>query len=154
VHIAVGDGILVDPCLETSVTGIYAAGDIAAYPGPLLGQPVRIEHWVTALRQGQTAAANMLGARTPFTAIPFFWTEQYGVALRYVGRAPRWDEIRIDGDVACGGFTARYYQQGEHCASASIGRDLENLEDERRLEGRVAASAEASPPVSGTFAVA
>lgn len=153
-HIAVGDGVLVDPCLETSIAGIYAAGDIAAYPGPLLGRPVRIEHWVTAQRQGQAVAANMLGAGTVFAAVPFFWTEQYGVALRYVGRAPEWDDIRIDGDVAGGDFIARYYRQGEHCASASVGRDLESLEDERALEARVATSAPASPPVPGTFAIA
>ena len=153
-HIAVDDGVLVNRCLETSVAGIYAAGDIAAYVDPLSRRPVRIEHWVTAQRQGQAVAANMLGARTPCTAVPFFWTEQYGVALRYVGHAPSWDEIRVDGDVAGGDFTARYYEQGELCASASVGRDLDNLEDERRLENRYAASTEAVPRMSGTFAAA
>ena len=151
-RIAVGDGILVDPCLQTSAAGIYAAGDVAAYPDPLSGRPVRIEHWVVAQRQGQTAAANMLGSTIAFAAVPFFWTEQHGVALRYAGHAPGWDEIRIEGDVPAGDFTARYYEQGELRASASVGRDLDNLEDERRLEGRIAAMAP-PPPAMGTFAV-
>lgn len=152
-RIAVGDGVLVNACLETNVAGIYAAGDVAAYPDPLLGRRVRIEHWVTAQRQGQAAAANMLGAGEPFTAVPFFWTEQYGAALRHVGHAGGWDEIRIEGDVASGDFTARYYRQGELCASASVGRDRDNLEDERRLEARLSAMA-APPPVRTSLAVA
>ena len=131
-------GIEVDAYLQTGIPGIYAAGDIAAYPDPLTGEPVRVEHWVVAERQGQTVAANMLGQARPYRAVPFFWTEQYGVALRYVGRAARWDEIVIDGTVDEGDFIARYYRSGAHCASASVGRDLELLEDERRLEGEVA----------------
>ncbi|HEV2747026.1 MAG TPA: FAD-dependent oxidoreductase [Allosphingosinicella sp.] len=153
-HIGVGDGVLVDSRLQTDIPGIYAAGDIAAYPDPVSGRPVRIEHWVTAQRQGQVAAANMLGRATPFRAVPFFWTEQYGVALRYVGHSPCWDDIRIDGDVGGGDFTARYYEQGELRASASVGRDLENLEDERRLESAAKTFTAAPEPIAGTFAAA
>lgn len=87
--------------------------------------------------------------------MPFFWTEQNGVALRYGGHAPERDELRVDGDVAGGDFTEHHYEQGEFRASASVGRDLESLEDERRLESRVASLAKtAAPPVSGTFAAA
>jgi NADPH-dependent 2,4-dienoyl-CoA reductase/sulfur reductase-like enzyme/nitrite reductase/ring-hydroxylating ferredoxin subunit len=136
--LAVGDGILTDRYLATSAPGIYAAGDAAAYPDPLSGRPIRIEHWVTAERQGQVAAANMLGLATPFDAVPFFWTEQYGVALRHVGHAPRWDEVRIDGDVAGGDFTARYYEDGRFRAALSCGRDRESLADERLLEREIA----------------
>ena len=131
-------GVEVDAFLQTGIPGIYAAGDIAAYPDPLTGEYVRVEHWVVAQRQGQAAAANMLGLGKPYRAVPFFWTEQYGVALRYVGRAAQWDEMVIDGAVDEGAFIARYYRSGVHCASASVGRDLELLEDERRLEGVVA----------------
>ncbi|PWG03056.1 FAD-dependent oxidoreductase [Sphingosinicella humi] len=128
------DGIPVDEYLETSVSGIFAAGDVANYPDPRSGRRGRIEHWVTALEQGRIAAANMLGLRKPFSHVPFFWSEQYGTALRYVGRAPRWDEVRIDGDMDAGAFTARYFENGELRASASVGRDRENLEDELFLE--------------------
>jgi NADPH-dependent 2,4-dienoyl-CoA reductase/sulfur reductase-like enzyme/nitrite reductase/ring-hydroxylating ferredoxin subunit len=131
--IAVSDGILVDRYLQTGARGIYAAGDVAAYPDARHGR-IRIEHWVAAQRQGQAAAANMLGLNRPYVDVPFFWTEQYGVALRYAGHASRWDEVGIDGDMAAGAFTARYYEDGRHRASASVGRELELLEDERGFE--------------------
>ena len=136
-RVAVDDGILVDSSLATSVPGIYAAGDVAAYPDPLSGRPLRIEHWVTAQRQGQVAARNMIGIATAFAAIPFFWTEQYGVALRYVGHARDWDQIRIDGDLDSLDFIARYVRGGHVVASLACGRDRESLEDERSLERRI-----------------
>jgi NADPH-dependent 2,4-dienoyl-CoA reductase/sulfur reductase-like enzyme len=129
-------GVPVNAHLETCHPGVFAAGDIAAYPDPRTGEPVRIEHWVTAERQGQVAAANMLGHRRRFDAVPFFWTEQFGVALRYVGHAPGWDKVEIDGDIDVGDFIARYSLDGEHRASVASGRDLAILEDERLFERR------------------
>lgn len=131
---AVENGIVVDSFLETSVPGIYAAGDIAAYPDPVSGKRARIEHWVVAERQGQVAAINMLGGRTPFDSAPFFWTEQYGVPLRYVGRASGWDAVMVEGTVESRTLSARYFSDGTHCATATIGSDRENLEDELKLE--------------------
>jgi NADPH-dependent 2,4-dienoyl-CoA reductase/sulfur reductase-like enzyme/nitrite reductase/ring-hydroxylating ferredoxin subunit len=138
----VEQGVVVDPFLETSVPGIFAAGDIAAYPDPLSGERIRIEHWVTALRQGQVAAMNMLGQRRRFDAVPFFWTEQYGVPLRYVGRGSGWDAVTLEGELDAGSLLARYFAEGRHCATATIGRDRDNLEDERMLEHDVLASEE------------
>jgi NADPH-dependent 2,4-dienoyl-CoA reductase/sulfur reductase-like enzyme len=134
--VAVDNGVIVDGFLETSVPGIYAAGDIAAFPEPVSGNQARIEHWVVAERQGQAAAANMLGERRRFDSAPFFWTEQYGVPLRYVGRASGWDAVTVEGDVESGSLVARYFAGGRHCATATIGRDRENLEDELSLEAR------------------
>ena len=131
---AVDKGVIVDAFLETSLSGIYAAGDIASYPEPISGQRARIEHWVVAERQGEVAAANMLGARKKFESAPFFWTEQYGVPIRYVGRAAGWDAVTCEGDFEGGSFAARYFVNGSHCATATIGRDRENLQDELRLE--------------------
>lgn len=138
--IAAADGIIVDACLSTTADGIYAAGDVATYPDPLTGRPIRIEHWATAQRQGQTAARNMLGIRTPFVAVPFFWTEHFGVSLRYVGHCRHWDQIRINGDIEGGDFIARFYDQGRFRASAACGRDRESLEDERLLESMIDAA--------------
>ena len=137
--LAVGNGVLVDAHLQTSEAGIYAAGDIAAYPDPFTGEPIRVEHWVTAERQGQVAAANLLGARDRFDAVPFFWTEQYGVTIRYVGRASGWNAVTLEGDFDDRSLVARYFADGTHCATATIGRDRENLEDELMLERRIAA---------------
>jgi apoptosis-inducing factor 3 len=137
----VDNGVMVDAFLETSVPGIYAAGDIASYPDAATGERVRIEHWVVAERQGQVAAANMLGARKPYQSVPFFWTEQFGTAIRYVGRGSGWDKVLVDGDLEGGSFTIRYFRDGVHCASASVGRDKDNLEDELTLENSIHASA-------------
>ena len=134
------NGILVDAFLETNVLGIYAAGDVASYPDPLTGERMRIEHWVHAERQGQIAARNMLGARQRYEFAPFFWSEQFGTSIRYVGHATGWDQVIVDGEIESGSFTIRYFNEGVHCASASIGRDRDNLEDELSLEsGTVAA---------------
>jgi len=132
--IAVADGIGVDRYLATAAPGVFAAGDVAAYPDPIDGKPMRIEHWVTAERQGQVAARNMLGLKTPFTAVPFFWTEHYGVSLRYVGHCRHWDDLRIDGDMAARDFIARFYRGGVMRASLACGRDRESLADELALE--------------------
>ncbi|SDG52448.1 Reductase C-terminal [Pseudomonas benzenivorans] len=130
--LAVQDGVLVDPYLQTSVAGHFAAGDVARYRyGADL---IRVEHWVHAQRQGQAAAANMLGAGKPFTDVPYFWTHHYGLDLRYTGYAGSWDDVRIDGTLAQQNFTARYFRAGVLVAAASVGRDLENLTIEATLQ--------------------
>jgi NADPH-dependent 2,4-dienoyl-CoA reductase/sulfur reductase-like enzyme/nitrite reductase/ring-hydroxylating ferredoxin subunit len=133
---SVKNGVVVDECMRTTLPGIYAAGDIASYPEPISGEHARIEHWVVAERQGQVAAANMLGRRERFESAPFFWTEQYGVSIRYVGRASGWDAAAVDGDLESGSLAARYFIEGTHCATATVGRDRENLDDEVMLEMR------------------
>ena len=129
--IEVRDGIVVDACLRTSVSGILAAGDVARFP---YGDgDARIEHWVHAQRQGQVAAANLLGDAQPFADVPFFWTHHQGVELRCTGVTRGWDRIRVDGGLSRRDFTAYYYRGERLIAAASVGRDLENLRIEAGL---------------------
>jgi NADPH-dependent 2,4-dienoyl-CoA reductase/sulfur reductase-like enzyme/nitrite reductase/ring-hydroxylating ferredoxin subunit len=146
----IDNGVIVDSLLQTSAPGVFAAGDIANYPDALTGERVRIEHWVTAERQGQIAAANMLGLGKTFDAVPFFWTEQYGVALRYVGRAARWDSVQIEGDLASGVFIARYFEGDVHRATVTAGNDLRNLEDERRFAAIIRNNGVGAEPPAAT----
>lgn len=129
-------GIAVDEYLETSAPGVYAAGDVARWPDPHTGEQVRVEHWVVAERQGQTAAKNMLGLRERFDAVPFFWSQHYDVQINYVGHAEKWDRIAIDGDIEKRNCTVRYMQKGHTLAVVTVSRDLESLSAEREMESR------------------
>lgn len=131
--LAIDNGVLVDGLLRTSSSRVFAAGDIANYPDAVSGERIRVEHWVAAERQGQAAAVNMLGAQERFAAPPFFWSHHYDASIRYVGHAKQWDGIEIDGSIDNGEFTARFMHQGRLLASASLGRDRDNLEAELLL---------------------
>jgi NADPH-dependent 2,4-dienoyl-CoA reductase/sulfur reductase-like enzyme/nitrite reductase/ring-hydroxylating ferredoxin subunit len=131
--LVVDGGVVVDEFLATSDPYIYAAGDIAAWPDPHSGQRIRVEHWVVAERQGQTAARNMLGLRQAFDAVPFFWTNFIGMdyGINYVGRSERGDEaIRPPGTEG----VTRFQQDGRVHAVATVWNDSASLLAERALE--------------------
>ena len=128
-------GVVVDAFLETSVTGIFAAGDIARFPyAPAGGGAIRIEHWVVAERQGQISALNMLGGRHRYDQAPFFWSQHYDVPINYVGHAEKWDTTEIVGDISARDGMVKFYHNRTLVAAASIYRDKESLLAELDLE--------------------
>ena len=136
-------GVIVDAHMQTSRPGIFAAGDIANYPDVSSGARLRIEHWVVAQRQGQVAAQNILGEDVAYRSVPFFWSNHYDLAIRYVGHAAKWDRIEVAGSVADDDCTVRYILANRVIAAASIGRDRESLEIEMALQEGAARRKEA-----------
>ncbi|MBE9048257.1 FAD-dependent oxidoreductase [Pleurocapsales cyanobacterium LEGE 10410] len=119
--------IPVNDYLQTEIDNIYAAGDIASFPYAPMGEPTRIEHWRLAAQHGRIAAANMLdnGSKTVTTVVPFFWSGQYDLKLRYVGHAEKWDEVKVDGDLDEPKFLAYYLQDNKVMAVAGVNREQE-----------------------------
>jgi hypothetical protein len=113
---------------------VWAAGDIARYPEQRLGTKVRIEHWAAAERQGQRAAADMLGMGAPFNDVPFFWSAHYDVQLSYVGHAAGDADIEVLGNLEKRDATVVYRTAGKVAAVLTVGRDRQSLEIEAALE--------------------
>lgn len=132
--LAVDRGVLVDEYLQTSVAGVFAAGDIARWPDRHSGERIRVEHWVVAERQGQTAARNMLGKREKFDSVPFFWSAHYDVGINYVGHAGAWSRIEIEGSFDERNAAVRFIAGEKTLALATIYRDQQSLQFEQQLE--------------------
>jgi apoptosis-inducing factor 3 len=129
----VDDGIIVDELMRTSAAGVYAAGDVARYPG-VRGKPTRIEHWVVAERQGQTAARAMLGRAEPYRKTPFFWSAHYDLTITYIGSGAGFTRHEVRGDLQAHDGLVAYYDAERLLAVATIGRDKLRLELEDALE--------------------
>ncbi len=104
---------------------IYAAGDIVNFHNSITNAQMRIEHWRTAEQQGRIAGFNMGGIKTEFKSVPFFWTAQAGIALRYVGHAEKWNEIITWGDIQSQNFISFYFQDETLLAAAACGNTKE-----------------------------
>jgi 3-phenylpropionate/trans-cinnamate dioxygenase ferredoxin reductase subunit len=117
------DPIPTDACGRTETPGVYAAGDVAEAWHPLLGRRLRVEHWTSAAGQGAAVAHAILGKERPHAALPYFWSDQFGLRLQYVGHAERWDKVEVDGEP--GSFVARYRERGRTVAALAVNRPAE-----------------------------
>ena len=127
-------GVRCSARLETSVSGVYAGGDICEYDSVVhRGAPVRIEHWDVAFNHGKTAALNMLGKDMPHAEVPYFFSVlgDWG-ELEYVGPAYAWDEEIVRGSLDDGRFTLWYLEQGAVKGGLTFGRS-DDLDHARRL---------------------
>jgi len=102
----INDGVVVDEHLESSIPGVFAAGDVANAWHPFYGRSLRVEHWANALNQGPVAAKTMLGQDVSYDEIPYFFSDQYDAGMEYSGYATEWDEVVFRGDVAAREFIA------------------------------------------------
>ncbi|MDX6652661.1 MAG: 3-phenylpropionate/trans-cinnamate dioxygenase ferredoxin reductase component [Solirubrobacterales bacterium] len=129
----VENGIVCDAKLQSSVEGIFAAGDVCSYDSVVHGRRLRVEHWDVALQQGRHAARSMLGGEEPYRELPYFFSDLADWAsLEYVGPAQEWDEVVWRGDRDAGQWSAWYLSGGRLAAALSVERS-EDLPHARRL---------------------
>jgi 3-phenylpropionate/trans-cinnamate dioxygenase ferredoxin reductase subunit len=118
--IAVDNGILVDEHLQTSVPGVFAAGDAANVHHPFYGERIRVEHWANALNQGPAAARSMLGQSVAYERLPYFFSDQYDVGMEYSGFARSWDRVVFRGDPATRQFVAFWLDDDRVVAGMNV----------------------------------
>ena len=118
--LAVDNGVLTDARLETSVPGVFAAGDIANAEHPFYGRRLRVEHWANALHQPEVAARAMLGKPAAYDRLPYFFSDQYDVGMEYTGLAVGADELVIRGDAARREFVAYLLREGRVIAGMNV----------------------------------
>lgn len=130
--IELANGVLTDEYCATSAPSVYAAGDLANWFHPRMGERLRVEHWDNAMHQGVAAATSMLGHGEPYAPVPYFWSDQYDLNLQYVGHAAAWDEVVLRGDVPGRSFSAFYLRDGRIAAALVVNR-FKDLRPSRRL---------------------
>lgn len=103
---SVGEAVEVDMCGRSTTPDVYACGDVAAWWRPAEGRHIRTEHWTSAAGQARAVASAIVGNTTPYDEPSFFWSDQLGLRLQYVGHAETWHAVVLEGDEDA--FTARY----------------------------------------------
>jgi NADPH-dependent 2,4-dienoyl-CoA reductase/sulfur reductase-like enzyme/nitrite reductase/ring-hydroxylating ferredoxin subunit len=138
--LTVDRGVIVDADLRAA-PGVWAAGDIARFPWD--GEPVRIEHWQVAVRQGQAVARAVLG-RARRRDVPFFWSQHHDVTIGYVGHAERYERAEVRGNLDARDAHVVYRDHGRICAVATINRDRVSLTAEAAFAAGDTAALEAA----------
>ena len=138
--IEVGDGVVVNEYLETGVPGVYAAGDAASYQDTLFDKRRRVEHWDNAVSQGQHCARALLGERTPFVHVPYFFSDVFDLSYELWGDMTGADEVVELGDLASTSFSVWWLKQQRLVAAFTMNRPDEErnaapqwIESKRRL---------------------
>jgi 3-phenylpropionate/trans-cinnamate dioxygenase ferredoxin reductase subunit len=126
--LTVGNGIVVDEFGQTTDTDIFAAGDVANLPNPILGTRMRLESWANAQNGGIAVARNMVidGPMAPYSEVPWFWSDQYDLNLQIAGAPTKWEKLVTRGDPASGKFIHFYMDEGRVVAANTFnfGRDM------------------------------
>lgn len=135
--IRVGNGVVVDEYCQTSMENVYAAGDVAYFPNPILGQHMRLEHWQNAQNQAVSAARSMLGHRAPFAEVPWFWSDQFDLNLQMAGHPSATDDIVVRGSMDDARFCALYLRSGVLVGALAVNRPRDVRGATKLIERRV-----------------
>jgi len=144
--VALDNGVAVDEQLRTSVPGVFAAGDCMAFWSLRYGRRLRFEHWDVALRSPDVVAGNLLGGTDAYDPVPYFWSEQFGRMMQYVGfhgaadrmimrghpAERRWAACWLGGDQLVALLTVNFPRdlaQGRRVIESGIPVDAERLSD-------------------------
>jgi 3-phenylpropionate/trans-cinnamate dioxygenase ferredoxin reductase subunit len=149
-------GVLVDASLRTSVDGVFAIGDIAAFPSRYADEPeIRVEHEAVAIGHGQAVAREIAEGAGTYDDLPSFWSQQGQRTLNVVGVPRRGDRIVWRGDAAAATCAAFYLREGRLRAALAVG-DNKALRGARRLleAGRTPTDTELSDPAVDLSALA
>jgi 3-phenylpropionate/trans-cinnamate dioxygenase ferredoxin reductase subunit len=128
------NGVAVDAGLRASRPGVYAVGDCAAFESRRFGRRLRIEHWDVALHMPEVAAASVLGGDEAYDPVPYFWSEQFGRMMQYVGHHGGADSLVWRGDPAEPTWAAAWLADGRLMAMLTVGRPRDMLQGRRLIE--------------------
>jgi len=123
--IDVTDGVMVNEYLETNVSGIYAAGDVANYKDVLFDKRRRVEHWDNAVSQGQHSARALMGQREPFKHVPYFFSDVFDLSYEFWGDPAGADEIVHRGDLSTNSFSVWWLRKEVVVAAFAMNRPNE-----------------------------
>jgi NADPH-dependent 2,4-dienoyl-CoA reductase/sulfur reductase-like enzyme len=148
--IRLDNGVAVDAELRTGVTGVYAVGDCASFWSVRYQRQLRFEHWDIALHAPEVAAANVLGGSTEYDPVPYFWSEQFGRMVQYVGWHGAADRLLWRGDPAAAKWAAAWLAGDRLVAALTVGLPRDLIQARRLIEagGRVDAAKLADPGVA------
>jgi 3-phenylpropionate/trans-cinnamate dioxygenase ferredoxin reductase component len=136
--LAVENGIVVDEYTRTSDPDIYSAGDCTNHPSALYGRRVRLESVPNAVEQARTTAATLCGKQRPYSAVPWFWSDQYQFKLQMTGLSQGYDDLVVRGSTANESFAAFYLRQGQVIAADAVNRPQEFMLAKRLVAEAVA----------------
>ena len=121
----VGDGILVNEYLRTSHPEVFAAGDVANYQDVLFGKRRRVEHWDNAVSQGQYCSRSLMGDKTPFRHVPYFFSDVFDLSYEYWGDSSGADHVVHRGDLSTNSFSVWWVRQQQVVAAFTMNRPEE-----------------------------
>lgn len=122
------DGVLVDEGLRTRLETVYAVGDCAAFMSRRYGTRIRVDHWDTALNGPAVAAANLLGGAEVYDPVPYFWSEQFGRSLHWVGRREERHRAVWRGAPQDDGWAVCWFDGDELAAFLGVNRGRDALQ--------------------------
>lgn len=124
----IGDGVLVNEYLEASEPDVFAAGDVANYLDLIFGKRRRVEHWDNAVSQGQYCARALMGDRTPFKHVPYFFSDVFDLSYEYWGDSSDADQVIHRGDLLSKSFSVWWLREKKVVAAFTMNRSEEERE--------------------------